>query len=230
MNANYASDPANWADFNDAESQQSGFDLIPKGTVVPVRMTIKPGGHDDHSQGWTGGYATQSFETGAVYLAGEFIVTAGPFAKRKMWSNVGLFSQKGPTWGQMGRTFIRAALNSARNVLPQDNSAQAAAARRINGFSDLDGIEFVVHVDVEKDNRGDDRNVIKTVVEPDHKDYGQWSVSLHKASGGGQSGTSAQAAPRIAAPAAQTYAPAYSLTTAQVSAPAAVTGKPSWAQ
>jgi hypothetical protein len=230
MNANYASDPANWADFNDAESQQSGFDLIPKGTVVPVRMTIKPGGHDDHSQGWTGGYATQSFETGAVYLAGEFIVTAGPFAKRKMWSNVGLFSQKGPTWGQMGRTFIRAALNSARNVLPQDNSAQAAAARRINGFSDLDGIEFVVHVDVEKDNRGDDRNVIKTVVEPDHKDYGQWSASLHKASGDGQSGAPAQAAPRIAAPAASTYAPAYSPTTAQVSAPAAVTGKPSWAQ
>jgi len=230
MNANYASDPANWADFNDAESQQSGFDLIPKGTVVPVRMTIKPGGHDDHSQGWTGGYATQSFETGAVYLAGEFIVTAGPFAKRKMWSNVGLFSQKGPTWGQMGRTFIRAALNSARNVLPQDNSAQAAAARRINGFSDLDGIEFVVHVDVEKDNRGDDRNVIKTVVEPDHKDYGQWLASLHKASGGGQSGAPAQAAPRIAAPAAPTYAPAYSPTTAQVSAPAAVTGKPSWAQ
>ena len=226
MNANYASAPANWGDFNDAESQQSGFDLIPKGTVVPVRMTIKPGGHDDHSQGWTGGYATQSFETGAVYLAGEFIVTAGPFAKRKLWSNVGLFSQKGPTWAGMGRTFIRSALNSSRNVHPQDNSAQAAAARRINGFSDLDGIEFVVRVDVEKDNRGDDRNVIKTVVEPDHKDYGQWSASMHKASGGGQSGAPVQAAPRIAAPAAPIYAP----TPAQVSAPAAVTAKPSWAQ
>ena len=48
----------NWNDFNDAESQQSGFDLIPKGTIVPVRMTIKPGGYDDPSQGWGGGYAT----------------------------------------------------------------------------------------------------------------------------------------------------------------------------
>jgi hypothetical protein len=81
-------------------------------------------------------------------------------------------------------------------------------------------------VDVEKDNRGDDRNVIKTVVEPDHKDYGQWSASLHKASGGGQSGAPAQATPRIAAPATPTYAP----TPVQVAAPAAVTGKPSWAQ
>ena len=49
-----------WQDFNDAEQQQ-GFDLIPKGTLVKVRMTIKPGGHDDRAQGWTGGYATETF-------------------------------------------------------------------------------------------------------------------------------------------------------------------------
>ena len=35
-----------WNDFNDAEQQQS-FDLIPKGSIVKVRMTIKPGGHDE---------------------------------------------------------------------------------------------------------------------------------------------------------------------------------------
>ena len=127
----HATAPASWNDFNDAEAQQGSFDLIPRGISVPVRMTIKPGGHDDHTQGWTGGYATQSFDTGAVYLACEFVVTDGHFAKRKMWSNVGLHSPKGPTWGQMGRSFIRAALNSARNVHPQDNSPQAAAARRI---------------------------------------------------------------------------------------------------
>lgn len=132
-----------WNDFNDADAQQSGFDLIPKGTVVPVRMTIKPGGYDDPDQGWGGGYATESFETGSIYLAAEFVVTAGDHAKRKMWSNIGLHSKKGPTWGQMGRSFIRAALNSARNVHPQDNSPQAAAARRIQGFHELDGIEFL---------------------------------------------------------------------------------------
>ena len=87
-----------WTDFNDAEQQQ-GFDLIPKGTTVKVRMTIKPGGHDDPAQGWTGGYATESFDTGSVYLACEFVVLDGPFAKRKMWSNIGLQSRKGPTWG-----------------------------------------------------------------------------------------------------------------------------------
>lgn len=70
---------SNWNDFNDAEQQQ-GFDLIPKGTLVPVRMTIKPGGHDDPAQGWVGGYATEPFETGAIYLAAEFIVTGGEHA------------------------------------------------------------------------------------------------------------------------------------------------------
>lgn len=79
----------NWQDFNNAEVQQ-GFDLIPKGTIVPVRMTIKPGGYDSAEQGWTGGYATESFDSGSIYLACEFVVTAGQHAKRKMWSNIGL--------------------------------------------------------------------------------------------------------------------------------------------
>ena len=204
-----------WTDFNDAEAQQSGLDLIPKGTVVPVRMTLKPGGHDDPSQGWVGGYATESFETGSVYLAAEFVVTAGDHAKRKMWSNIGLLSKKGPTWGQMGRSFIRAALNSARNVHPQDNSPQATAARRINGFAELDGLEFLARVDIEKDSKGQDRNVVKVAVEPDHPDYAKWMGVPPKASGGGTSGDPAQAAPAYQAPAPQR---------------APVTGKPSWAQ
>ena len=130
-----------WNDFNDAEQQQS-FDLIPKGTTARVRMTIKPGGHDDAEQGWTGGYATQSFETGSSFLSCEFVVLEGQYARRKMWSNIGLHSSKGPAWANMGRTFIRAALNSARNVHPQDNSAQAAAARRIQGFHEIKQFSF----------------------------------------------------------------------------------------
>ena len=203
-----------WTDFNDAEQQQ-GFDLIPKGTTVKVRMSIKPGGHDDPAQGWTGGYATESFDTGSVYLACEFVVLEGPFAKRKMWSNIGLHSKKGPVWGQMGRSFIRAALNSARNVHPQDNSPQAAAARRIQGFHELDGIEFLARVDIEKDGKGQDRNVVKVAVEPDHPDYAPLMGVPPKTSGGGTSGAPAQAAPTYQAPAPQR---------------APVTGKPSWAQ
>jgi len=152
-------------DFNTADQQQS-FDLIPKGTLARVRMSIKPGGFDDASQGWTGGWATQSHDSGAVYLACEGVVMEGPFARRKVWWNIGLYSAKGPTWGNMGRTFVRAALNSARNIHPGDNSPQAQAARRISGFGDLEGLEFVARFDIEKDGRGEDRNTIKSVIEP----------------------------------------------------------------
>ena len=207
-----------WNDFNDAEQQQS-FDLIPKGTVARVRMTIKPGGFDDPAQGWNGGYATQSFETGSVYLSCEFVVLEGEFARRKMWSNIGLQSPKGPNWGNMGRTFVRAALNSARNIRPQDNSPQAAAARRIAGFHELDGIEFVARIDVEKDGRGELKNVVKLAVEPDHPDYARGT--------GGSGATGAPARPTAAsfAPQAPTAAPTAAAPAQRPAAP----GKPAWA-
>ena len=214
-----------WSDFNDAEAQQTGYNLIPKGALVPVRMSLKPGGHYDTSQCWTDGYPTQSSKTGAVYLAAEFVITGGEFAKRKIWSNIGLYSPKGSTWMQMGRTFVRAALNSARNVLPQDNSPQAAAARRIQGFVELDGLEFVVRVDIEKDDRGDDRNVVKTAVEPDHPDYARTMGVPSKVA----PSNNAPANSAAQAPAAQSAAPAH-----QAPAPAPqrapVSGKPAWAQ
>lgn len=213
--------PHVWSDFNDAEAQ-SGFNLIPKGAIVPVRMTLKPGGHYDASQGWSDGYPTQSTKTGAVYLAAEFVITGGEHVKRKMWSNIGLYSPKGPTWTQMGRTFVRAALNSARNFLPQDNSPQAAAARRINGFSDLDGLEFVVRVDIEKDDRGDERNAVNMAVEPDHPDYARTRGVPSKL----ETGASANLA------AAQSSVAQSAATVHQAPTPqrAPVSGKPAWAQ
>lgn len=157
-------------DFNSADDQNS-FDLIPKGTLVHVRMTIRPGGYDDPIQGWTGGYATRNDNTGSVYLNGEFVVLNGPYTRRKLWSLIGLHSPKGPEWANMGRTFIKAILNSARGVHPNDNSPAAQNARRISGFADLDGIEFLGRVDWEKDLNGQDKSVVKAAVTPDHKEY-----------------------------------------------------------
>ncbi len=217
MNA-YNDTSANWFDYNDADAQSGAFELIPKGTLVPLRMTIKPGGFDDPTQGWHGGYATQSFETGAVYLACEFVVTGGEFAKRKLWTNIGLYSAKGPMWAQMGRSFIRAALNSARNVPPGDNSPPASTARRIAGFHELDGLEFLARVDIEKDAKGFDRNVVKLAVEPDQADYARLM-------GVPQRAPVAPSAPTSRAPA--NPAPSHAATTA---APArAPSGKPTWA-
>ena len=68
-----------WNDFNSAQSNGT---VIPKGTLAKVRLTIRPGGFDDPSQGWTGGYAKRG-ATGAVYLDAEYTVVEGPYARRK---------------------------------------------------------------------------------------------------------------------------------------------------
>ncbi len=189
-----------WNDFNDA-SRQVGFDLIPKGTLLKVRMTIRPGGYEDPSRGWTGGWATESEHTGSVYLAAEFVVLEGPYAKRKLWSMIGLHSPKGDEWANMGRAFVRAALNSARGVHPDDNGAQAQVARRIRDFGELNGLVFIGRADVELDSRGDDRNVIRQAVEPDHKAYAALMGGAAPAANGGNAGVGGAHAPAASAPA-----------------------------
>ena len=105
-----------WNDFNSA---QSNTNVIPKGTLAKVRLTLRPGGFDDPSQGWTGGWARRA-ATGAVYLDAEYTVLEGPYARRKVWSLIGLYSPKGPDWANMGRGLIRGILNSARGVSDKD--------------------------------------------------------------------------------------------------------------
>ena len=157
-------------DFNNSENQSS-FDLIPNNTLAKVRMSIKPGGYDDPNQGWVGGYATKNDATGSVYLSCEFVILEGLYAKRKVWGIIGLHSNKGPEWGNMGRSFIKAILNSARGFSESDNSPAAQSARKINGIGDLDGIEFVAKITTKKDQNEELRNEIRFAITPDNKDY-----------------------------------------------------------
>ena len=186
---NNTSNNAAWNDFNDAEDQRE-FALIPPKTLAKVIMTIRPGGYDDASQGWTGGYATRSDKTGAVYLNAKFTILEGLFAKRVVFGMIGLYSPKGPDWTNMGRSFLRAILNSARGIHPADQTPQAQTARRIRGFADLDGLKFVVRIDVEKDQNGEDKNVVKAAIQPDSKEYAALMgiVSHAPAPNGGFSG------------------------------------------
>lgn len=156
-----------WTDFNDARQNAN---LIPKGTIARVRLTIRPGGFSDPAQGWTGGYAKRG-ASGAVYLDVEYTVLEGQYAKRKIWSMIGLYSPKGPDWGNMGRGFMRGMLNSARGLSDKDNSPEAQNARRISSFADIDGIEFVARIDVGTDSNGQDKNDIRQALTHDHKEY-----------------------------------------------------------
>ena len=95
--------------------------------------------------------------------------------------------------------------------------AQAQAARRIGGFADLDGLEFVARIDIGSDTNGDDKNEVRAAVTPDHKGY---------AAAMGAAGMPAYQPAVPAAPPA--YAPAVP-PAATAAAPASST-RPSWAR
>ena len=221
-----------WNDFNDAKQNSN---LIPKGTIARVRLTIRPGGFDDPSQGWTGGYAKRG-STGSVYLDAEYTVLEGPYAKRKVWSMIGLYSPNGPGWGNMGRGFVRGVLNSARGLSDKDNSPEAQNARRISGLGDLDGIEFVARIDVGKDSNGEDKNEIRQPVTRDHKDYApvMGGVAVPMAYGAAPMATYAPGPAHAAPPQQPAYAapqPAAPAFAPQPSEPAPSTGvRPTWAK
>jgi len=216
--------PQAWNDFNSADSQQQ-FELIPADTVAPVCMRIKPGGYDDPTQNWTGGYAKQNQETGSIYLDCEFVILAGEFAKRKLWNLIGLHSPKGPTWQNMGRSFIRGLLNSAYGLSDKDDSPQAQQKRRIQQLSELDLICFVAKITAKKDTQGNMRNQIAYALTPDNADYQTYAAYL--AQQPMAMGATTSAPPVATAPTQNQGAP---VTNSQSTGPLVPPNRPKWAQ
>ena len=156
-------------DFNDAEQQQSG-ELLPAKTLCKVVMVIRPGGYGD--DGWR-----RKSDSGFEYLNAEMTVSSTPYAKRKLWQNIGV---GGTTDGhqkaaQISRALLRAALESARGIDPKDESDNARAARQVNGWEDFNELEFAIEVGIDKDKTGQyrDKNKIQKVITPDHSKYQQ---------------------------------------------------------
>lgn len=167
-------------DFNDADRQSSGGsgEPIPDGTVAPVRIAL------------TG---RKVYDSGADMFDVEYIVTAGPYARRKIWSKLGVAGKNTDghkTMVKVTRAFIRAVLESAYGIDPKagmdpaDTSPAATAARNarcINDYEDLNGLVFLARMGIEKGKPymdratgeevpGRDRNTLSAVT-PDDADY-----------------------------------------------------------
>ena len=132
-------------------------------------MTIKPGGTMIRARLGRAATPPSPSTPGPSHLAAEFVVTGGDHAKRKMWSNIGLHSE-GTDLGPDGAQLHPRRAQQRPQRPPAGQQPARPPARRIQGFNELDGIEFVARVDVEKDAKGRDRNVVKIAVEPDHPD------------------------------------------------------------
>ena len=160
-------------DFNGADGQDAAFDLIPANTLAKVTLTIRPGGAGP--EGWL----TKSRTSSAMYLNVEAIVLDGPHARRRVYTRIGFkgknVNERGEdTYANRGRALIRGILESARGIKAKDQSDTARAARLIRSLGDLNGLDFVAKIGVEKDRdnpEDDGRNVIKAAIGPDHGQY-----------------------------------------------------------
>lgn len=157
-------------DFNDAESN-SGFDIIPVGTVAPMIMTIRPGSIGE------GGWETQSGTSDVTYLNCEFVITGGKFKNRKFWQNMVVSGGKTDENGNskaaaITRSTLRGILECARKIKPDDESDDAKKKRVVSGYGDFSGLEFVGKIGIEKGTGGyDDKNKLLGAVSITSKDY-----------------------------------------------------------
>ena len=192
------------------------FELIPGPTVATVQMRIRRGGAGED------GLLKRSKDGRCEMLDPRFVVVDGPYAHRKFWQN---FVLEGTSPGhavaaEISRGILRAIIESARGIMPDDVSPEARAARTV-ALKDFDNLIFIAKIGIEKGGpkkdggNYPDKNVLVGVVTPDKKK--DWHPVEQPAPNGGEGGSTAAAAP--VAPAATT-APA---------APAPGIAKPSWA-
>jgi hypothetical protein len=153
--------------FNDAE-QQMEFSLIPANTIAKARLILKSGGDFSDS------FLTRSKNGDSAYLNCEYVILEGPYAKRKIFDKIGI--EGTDQWINMGKSRIRAILESAKNINPKDTSETAQIARKINSYDELNGLEIVVIIGIESDRNGvyPNKNKIASIITPDQVVYQQY--------------------------------------------------------
>lgn len=149
-------------EFNTAKPQQEMGDLIPAKTIAPVRLAMR------------GETSTKAGD--ARMLDCEFVVLEGPYSKRRFWGMMMITSNGSDGHNkavEITRSRVRAMIESAYGIDPSDDSPAAMEGRTIQDWADLDGLEFVAKIGVEKDKTGQygDKNVLNGAVTPDSKEY-----------------------------------------------------------
>lgn len=159
-------------DYNEAP-QQREIDLIPHNTTATLQLTIRPGGAGED------GLLRRSQDGLCEMLDCEFTIVDGPFVKRKLWER---FVLAGTTDGhakavEISRGKLRAILELAHGIKPDDVSPQARAARTVK-LAEFDGMRFIGKIGIEKGkDKGNgagsypDRNVLLAVITPGRKDW-----------------------------------------------------------
>jgi hypothetical protein len=193
-------------DFNNAKRS---LDVIPAGTVATLHMTVRPGGPGED------GWLKRSKKGDSEGLDCEITVVDGEFAKRKFWTlfTLGGVKDGHATAAEISRGKLRAILESAHGIRPNDDSDAAQQARRTTSYGDFNNIRFIGRIGVEPPQNGHEaKNTLDKVITPN---LGSWHpvVQIDK--------PAPSAAPAAAAAPTPSAAPA--------AAPATAIKRPDWA-
>ena len=186
-------------DYSDAPPPRD-FEVIPAGEVVTISLHLRYGGAGED------GVLKRSAKGDCEMLDIEFTIVDGKYKGRKFWEYMVV---SGTTDGQaqaadITRSMLKAILDSAKGLMPDDISAEARAARTVS-LKDFEGMCFMVKLGIEKgapkkDSAGNftgenyaDKNVIGSVITKDKKEWKP--VEQAPPFNGGNSGGAAPAAP-----------------------------------
>ena len=156
-------------DFNNFGGQRS-FDVIPAHTICVLQMTIRRGGGADN--GWLRPAHTEKGDSEGLDC--EFTVVGGPHNGRKLWQ---LYTIRGSSHthdeaGKISGGTLRAILESAHGINPDDKSEAAQNKRKPSGWADFDQLRFVARLGVQPPQGNfQAKNTILQVITPDLVDW-----------------------------------------------------------
>jgi len=148
--------------------------VIPHGTTATCVLHIRPGNVGED------GLLTRSKDGGCEMLVSELTIADGPYKGRKLFER---WILAGTTDGHaksadINRSTLKAILDSALGLKPDDLSPQARAARTVD-LKQFEGMSFIGRIGIEKgrprnDGSGEnwpDKNILAGVVTPDKRDW-----------------------------------------------------------
>jgi len=162
--------------FDYTDAPPPSFDLIPDGTVATVSIHIKPGGVGED------GMLKRSTSGECEMLELELTLLDGTYKGRKVWNHLLLVGttdgQKKMAAGNLG--VLKAILDSALGLMPNDTSAEARAARTVS-VKWFEGKSFIAKIGQEKGglkNKNDpsggnypDKNILAGAITKDKADW-----------------------------------------------------------
>src|SRR5262245_25842456 len=149
-------------------------DLIPHDTIATLVLHIRPGGVGEE------GMLRPSAKGDCEMLDCTLTIRDGPYKGRTFWESFCLNGTR-PAHAEaaeISRSKLKAILDSALGLKPDDASPQVRAKRTVS-LKQFEGMSFVARIGIEKGRlkndgsgaRFPDRNRLAEVITPDKKDW-----------------------------------------------------------